>query len=239
MVAIRQANPISSIARTGEGTGQSEPLSQRVNVVLIGGDALYREGVKSLLNRNGLAVVGEFDTMTASGSLSPGGQEPAVVLAVSPDLAGPSARNWRQQFTDRWPRARVLVLAHPGEDGTLAAALRAGADGCLFTDVSADALIQSIRLVALGEGLFPSRLGALLAQAGASCARPRLTPRERDILRGLLSGHSNKMIANDLGTTDMTVKAQLRHLLRKLGVANRTQAALWAREQGIAAELQN
>jgi len=119
----------------------------------------------------------------------------------------------------------------------LTAALRAGVDGCLFKDMSPVALVQAINLVALGENVAPLRMARSLAEGGrgraATVGEARLTPREKDILYGLLAGHSNKVIANNLGTTDMTVKAQLRHLLRKIGATNRTQAALWARENGI------
>ncbi len=191
------------------------------------------------MGRHQLLVLGEFDDIGSVKVAEALGLRPRVVLAVSPDFSAASGEAWRRQFRDLWPGASVLAMAPPGADSLLADCLKAGAEGCLFTDMSAEALIQSIRLVSLGEGLFPTRIGKLLARGGSVCSRPRLTPREKDILRGLLAGHSNKMIANELGTTDMTVKAQLRHLLRKLGVANRTQAALWAREQGVASELQN
>ncbi len=239
MMAVSQANTIPSIDRAGGANAVAESIGTALSVVLVGGEALYREGVKSLLTRHGVAVLGEFDGASTLEAAPSATLRAGVILAVTPDFSATPVLEWRKQLQGLWPDARVLAMAHPGEDGILVEAIRAGADGCVFTDMSAEALIQSLRLVALGEGLFPTRVGELLAQAGVPCARPRLTPREKDILRGLLSGYSNKMIANDLGTTDMTVKAQLRHLLRKLGVANRTQAALWAREQGIVPDLQN
>jgi two-component system, NarL family, nitrate/nitrite response regulator NarL len=239
MMVARHAQPVTAISRADGSAAQTETYPAPIGVVLVGGESLYREGVKSLLNRHQLVVLGEYQAMDSLKSAEARALQPTVVLAVSPDAASVGETDWRNRFRNTWPLAQLLVLAHPGDDRLLADCLLAGADGCLFTDMSADALIQSIRLAALGENLFPTRVGQLLMQTGATCERPRLTPREKDILRGLLAGFSNKMIANDLGTTDMTVKAQLRHLLRKLGVANRTQAALWAREQGIAAELQN
>lgn len=239
MMVARHAKPVSSIPRADGSAAQADAHPAPIGVVLVGGESLYREGVKSLLNRHQLIVLGEFEGLDTLKSAEAQALQPTVVLAVSPDAASVAESEWRNRFRNPWPLAQLLVLAHPGDDRLLADCLQAGADGCLFTDMSADALIQSIRLAALGENLFPTRVGQLLVQTGTVCERPRLTPREKDILRGLLAGFSNKMIANDLGTTEMTVKAQLRHLLRKLGVANRTQAALWAREQGIAAELQN
>ena len=239
MMVAHQAKPLSAIARRENGSGDTQPHSTPVGVVLFGGETLYREGVKSLLSRHQLAVLGEYDGFDDLEEAMAPTIHPKVVLAISPEASAILAADWRERFRALWPSAQIVVLAQPGDERLLADCLQAGADGCLFTDMSPEALIQSIRLAALGENLFPTRVGQLLLQAGGPCERPRLTPREKDILRGLLAGYSNKMIANDLGTTDMTVKAQLRHLLRKLGVANRTQAALWAREQGIASELQN
>lgn len=239
MMIARHANPVSAIALTDGNPIQVEPFAAPLGVVLVGGESLYCEGVKSLLNRHQLVVLGEFSSIDGLQTAEARALQPNVALAVSPNSTAVAETDWRDDFRTLWPLAQLVVLAHPGDERLLADCLQAGADGCLFTDMSSDALIQSIRLAALGENLLPTRVGQLLIQSGNACERPRLTPREKDILRGLLAGFSNKMIANDLGTTDMTVKAQLRHLLRKLGVANRTQAALWAREQGIAAELQN
>ncbi|MBT6314804.1 MAG: response regulator transcription factor [Alphaproteobacteria bacterium] len=150
--------------------------------------------------------------------------------------ADPKAE-WVGQIKAMWRHARIVTLSNGADEAMLTAALRAGVDGCLFKDMSPVALVQAINLVALGENVAPLRMARSLAEGGrgraATIGEARLTPREKDILYGLLAGHSNKVIANNLGTTDMTVKAQLRHLLRKIGATNRTQAALWARENGI------
>ncbi len=223
MMVAHQAKPVSTITRKDNTVTPADTYSASasapVGVVLVGGEPLYREGVKSLLNRHQLVVLGEFDGMDGMRSAEGQTLRPTVVLAVTPDTGDVASGDWRARFRALWPSAQLLVLAHPGDERLLADCLQAGADGCLFTDMSADALIQSIKLAALGENLFPTRVGQLLMQTVGACDRPQLTPREKDILRGLLAGFSNKMIANDLGTTGMMVKAQLRHLLRKLGVA--------------------
>jgi len=193
---------------------------------------LFREGLKSLLTRNNLRVVAEVEAF-AEASGPQGMAKPDVVVAVSPEFNGIDGPAWRERFEQSWPSCFVVVVAASSDDNVLIEALRAGADGCLFTDMSGETMAQAIKLVAMGENVFPTRVGKAFTHSIVRVERSKLTPRERDILRGLLAGHSNKMIANALGTTDMTVKAQLRHLLRKLGVANRTQAALWAREQGL------
>ena len=232
-MAILNAQPATVSNSVTTPLSQVEALTGNVGVVLIGGDLLFREGLKSLFSRSQLSVLGEFDELTSLDDQVSSRCRPSIVMVVRSKGPLSAAGDWRQALRSLWPEAYVIVLASHDEDDALVEALQGGADGCLFTDMSPDALVQSIRLVAMGENVFPTRVGRRLCQQAVSLDRPKLTPRERDILRGLLDGHSNKMIANNLGTTDMTVKAQLRHLLRKLGVANRTQAALWAREQGL------
>ena len=197
---------------------------------------MFREGLKRLFDDTVLRVLGEADAIAELVDIEPSGDRPIVVIAVDPDLSADGSRRWREGIEQQWPRAFAVVLDSGHNDRDVIAALRAGADGCLFTDMSLDALVLAIGLVSLGENVFPARIDRAFTYHAGPTERPKLTPRERDILRGLLAGHSNKLIANNLGTTDMTVKAQLRHLLRKLGVTNRTQAALWAREQGLDGE---
>jgi len=213
----------------GKWSTQSAP----VPILLAGGDRLFREGLKRLFEATTLAIIGEVDSLSSLGDLT-GIQHPAVIIAADPDLNHASATVWRASCKRNWPNVRVVVLLSRGDDRDVVAALRAGVDGCLFTAMSPAALAHAVILVALGENVFPTRIGGAFANLPVQPGQARLTPRERDILRGLLAGHSNKMIANQLGTTDMTVKAQLRHLLRKLGVNNRTQAALWAHQNGFA-----
>lgn len=106
--------------------------------------------------------------------------------------------------------------------------------GILTYDLSADALVQSLRLISTGERVFPHDL-----VSGRSLPAPspgvqprsdagRLSPREREVLSYLLGGHANKVIARRLGTSEATVKVHLKNLLRKIKMDNRTQAAIWA-----------
>ena len=203
-----------------------------VNAMIVGGDLLFREGLKRLFTETPIRVSGEAESIEDAC---------AATLETSPDvvilLDAPTATTVGE-LRAKWPAVRTVVLARRADPMMLGAAVEAGLDGCLLTDMSPAALVQSLNLVRLGENVFPTRLTADMmkprgALEGASGRPINLTGREIDILRGLLNGQSNKMIANRLGTTDATVKAQLRHLLRKIGAENRTQAALWARENGI------
>lgn len=216
-------------ASLGKQTAAAVPVA----VLLAGGDTLFREGLKRLFDATALSIVGEVETPSQL-SKPASTLQPNIVIAADPAPVQTAMSSWHGTCKRLWPNARMIVLLSRGEDRDVIAALRAGADGCLFAAMSPAALIHAVTLVALGENVFPTRVGhQIFNNPSVQPGQARLTPRERDILRGLLAGQSNKMIANELGTTDMTVKAQLRHLLRKLGVSNRTQAALWAHENGF------
>jgi two-component system, NarL family, nitrate/nitrite response regulator NarL len=132
------------------------------------------------------------------------------------------------------------VLAGDCSVDALRDAMNAGADGYLMKDVSPEALIQSLELVMMGEKVFPTNLAAMLfdlnnASSPVNSIRG-LSPREQEILRALVTGSSNKLIAIKLGITEATVKVHLKTLLRKIDVNNRTQAAIWAMNNGFTAE---
>ncbi|MCA8927258.1 MAG: response regulator transcription factor [Alphaproteobacteria bacterium] len=223
----------SAKANAGASNPERTDPAAGSTVLLAGGDALLREGVKRLLAASLVPVVGELEQWTAPASPPANAGAPGILLAIDPELRIGTPPPWLPLVNRLGPETRVVALFSRGGDREAVAALQAGAAGCLFTAMSATALVLSLQLVALGENVFPCRISSAFAHLANNGDPFHLTPRERDILRGLVSGRSNKEIANGVGTTDMTVKAQLRHLLRKLGVTNRTQAALWAREHGF------
>lgn len=204
-----------------------------VAVLLAGGDAAVREGLKRLFEASPLQVAGELPGVGAPFDPARFRPAPSLLLAIDPCLQSDTAPPWQTPQPGAPPCWRVVALFSRGGDREVIAALQAGAAGCLFTGMPRAALVQAIQLVALGGDVFPTRLSRAFVGRAIAGIDPHLTPRERDILRGLVDGCSNKEIANRLGTADMTVKAQLRHLLRKIGAGNRTQAALWARENGF------
>jgi two-component system nitrate/nitrite response regulator NarL len=145
-----------------------------------------------------------------------------------------------QLLRETYSEARMVVLASDLTVDALRDAMNAGADGFLMNDVSPEALLQSLELVMLGEKVFPTNLAAMLldlsnAPSPLNSVRG-VTPREHEILQALVTGSSNKMIANRLGITEATVKIHLKTLLRKIDVNNRTQAAIWAVNNGFSAD---
>jgi DNA-binding NarL/FixJ family response regulator len=132
------------------------------------------------------------------------------------------------------PTTRVVVLTAFSEQERIFAALDAGAVGYLLKDAEPDELIRGVRAAAAGESPFSPKAGAaLVARRSELLRRERLTEREREVLILVSEGLANKAIARRLGVSEKTVKAHLTSVFARIGVTDRTQAALWALRNGI------
>jgi two-component system nitrate/nitrite response regulator NarL len=167
------------------------------------------------------------------------GPAPALIVYVSSGVIEETA-SAVDALLGAYDGARLLLLSSAMSVEELGACLRMGARGYLLNTISKDALIHSLALIALGETVFPSDLAYALMSGGDALARtagspklPELTLREVDILHCLTEGMANKQIARRLGIREATVKIHVKSLIGKLGVANRTQAALWGVRAGI------
>jgi DNA-binding NarL/FixJ family response regulator len=128
------------------------------------------------------------------------------------------------------PAARAIVLSSFIEDEKLLPAVRAGAAGYLLKDVEPQQLVEAIRTVHAGGALLHPRVASRLLEEMAS---DPLTPREREVLALIGRGMANKVIARELSLSEKTVKAHVSSILAKLGVSDRTQAALYAVRAGL------
>jgi DNA-binding NarL/FixJ family response regulator len=209
--------------------------------VLIADDqALFREGLRAVLSASGVDVVGE----AADG-------EQAVALAIElmpevvlmdlrmPGLDGVGATR-RIAALPRAPR--VIALTTFDDDDSVFDALRAGALGYLLKDTPSARLVQAIELAARGESLLTPAIAAKLVSEFARTSKPGkrdvaadlgLSERELAVLKGLARGEANKEIASELRIAEGTVKNHVTHILTKLNVSDRTQAALKARGLGL------
>jgi len=134
------------------------------------------------------------------------------------------------------PNLPIIVIAEESADpAALRRLISVGVNAILPNDLSAEVLVQSIRLVLLGEQfIFSNYVQRLLEPPRPDdVPMPDLTPREIEIVRFIAAGQSNKMIAEELNLTEPSVKVHIRRLLRKIGAANRTQAAIWALERAL------
>ncbi len=207
--------------------------------VLLDPDKLLREGLRSLLDGSDFAAVGDASTFDEARQVlrDQGGD---LLLF---DFCAHSEEDFEflGQIRAEHEGLKTVVLTNRISGALLAKALDAGADGYLLKDdLSSETLVQSLRLVMLGEKVLPTRLAGMIrdipmAEKGAPVAAngARLSQRETDVLRRLVHGHTNKVIARDLGITDATVKVHLKSSLRKIDASNRTQAAIWALKHGL------
>ena len=210
-----------------------------INVFLIDANKLFREGMKRLFEGTSFNVVGEAGTLREGLTALGTGSNPDLILIDLPSGADEEVEAMRT-LREGHPSIKIVILTNDLDTRRLSGALGAGAGGYLLKDIACEALMQSLKLVMMGEKVFPTHLAELLVSgrtedmgAELPTRRKGLSQREVQILRCLLNGNSNKMIANHLNITEATVKVHLKSLLRKINASNRTQAAIWALNNGI------
>jgi DNA-binding NarL/FixJ family response regulator len=217
-------------------------MADPIRILLVDDQRLMREGLRILLElESGLEIVGEAGDGQAGLDAYEALQPDVVLMDVRmPGMDGVEA-TWR--LRERWPDARVVILTTFDDDEYVFEGLRAGAMGYLLKDVSGHDLAEAVRTVAAGGVLIePSVARKVVAEfarvapparaADAGLAEP-LTEREREILELLALGLNNREIADRLGLASGTVKNYVTTILQKLGVRDRTQAAIRARELGL------
>lgn len=207
-------------------------MAEHIRVLIVDDHRVVREGLRSFLDvQEDLEVVGE----AADGAEAVARAEelrPDVVLL---DLRMPGADGVAalQELRDRGNRARVLVVTSFTEPAAVLPAVRAGAAGYVYKDLEPQALAAAIRSIHFGHNLLHPDVVRLLAAGEAVSDRVRLTPREREVLAEIGRGRSNREIARALGLAEKTIKTHVSAILAKLGVQDRTQAALRAVRDGL------
>nr|WP_211176625.1 response regulator transcription factor [Pseudonocardia acidicola] len=192
--------------------------------------AIVRQGLEQLL--------GTADDIELVGTAGDGEQACALAGELRPDvvlmdLAMPVVDGVRAtaRITTELPAARVVVLTSYGDESRIMDALDAGAQGYLLKHTDPDALLDGIRAAHTGGAPLDPRAGrVLLDRRHRAPASRELTQRESEVLTLVAEGLANKQIARRLGITERTVKAHLTNAFQGIGVSDRVQAALWARE---------
>jgi NarL family two-component system response regulator LiaR len=207
-----------------------------IRVLIADDHAVVRQGLRTFLDlQPDVEVAGEAadgeQAVEAARALAP---DVVLLDLAMPCLDGVAAL---PRLREAAPAARVIVLTSFGEDDRLFAALRGGAAGFLLKDVEPADLVRAIRTAHAGQSpLSPAvaaRVVEELAHPEHRAAADELTPRELEVLRLIAGGRSNKRIALELGVAEKTVKTHVSHVLAKLGLADRTQAALYAVREGL------
>jgi len=217
-------------------------MPDKIRILLVDDQRLMREGLRTLLELEAdLQVAGEAGdgqaALDAYAALSPD------VVLMDIRMPGMDGVEATRRLREKWPKARVIILTTFDDDASVFEGLRAGALGYLLKDVSGHDLAEAVRTVAGGGALIePSVARRVLAEfarlapparpAEAGLAEP-FSEREREIIRLLAAGLSNREIGDRLCLAEGTVKNYVTSILGKLGARDRTQAALRAREMGL------
>jgi NarL family two-component system response regulator LiaR len=211
-------------------------VSDAIRILIVDDHAVVREGLRAFLDlQDGFDVVGEAadgdEAIVTAERLRP---DVVLMDLVMPRRDGIAAM---RVLRDRVPGARVIVLTSFLDEDKLLPALRAGAAGYLLKNAQPHELERAVRAAHAGEAVLDPVVGARLVAALASGRDDepidRLTPREREVLELIGRGYPNKRIARELELAEKTVKTHVGHVLAKLGVADRTQAAVIAVRAGL------
>jgi two-component system nitrate/nitrite response regulator NarL len=225
-----------------------------IRILVVDDHTLFRRGLIALLARDPqFAVVG--DAADAGEAQRRARELQPDLILLDNHLPGVNGVDAIPALREVAPRARILMLTVSEDEQDLAAALRAGAAGYLLKTIEGEALSAAIRRTMAGESVVAAEMtsklvaafrGAANGSAAATAETPAaatapaasvldsLSPRERDILRGIARGASNKEIGREFGIAETTVKIHVQHVLRKLDVSSRVQAAVLATGHGLA-----
>jgi DNA-binding NarL/FixJ family response regulator len=225
---------------------------QSFATILVGKKILLREGLAKILHSANFRILA---SVSCADDLLPSKlqlQQP-LFLVVHTGNDFDVAIEQIEILRDQYPGGRIAIVADHYRLGELVSAFRAGANGYFVDVMTCDVFIKSMELVMMGETIFPppflsfvlgpegDRLGegvlrkeknqAILV-ATQDMLTPQLSAREKSILRCLIEGDSNKCIARKIDIAEATVKVHVKAILRKIGVQNRTQAAIWGMNNG-------
>jgi len=211
-----------------------------IRILLADDHALFRQGLRSLLEAEGdLRVIGEAkdgrEALRAALETNPD------VILMDIQMPGLDGAEATKEILKEKPDAKVVMLTMYRQDAYVFEAVKAGARGYLLKDASADELIDAVRRVAAGEVLLDAELAEQIIRDFRAkeaeipkSRRADLTDREVQILRLLAQGATNQEIADELGISEKTVRNRLSEIFAKLHLNNRTQAALFAIREGLA-----
>lgn len=207
----------------------AEP-AERIRLLLVDDHEMVRTGLRTFLElQPDMVVLGEAGSGEQALALAADVVADIVLLDLM--LPGMTGVETARRLRDAYPELKVVVLtSFAGQDSVLPA-VRAGVAGYLLKDVGPAELAEALRTVHAGGAPLHPQVAATVMQSVT--AQDRLTPREREVLRLIASGLSNRLIARELVLSEKTVKAHVSAILGKLGVADRTQAALHAVRTGL------
>jgi DNA-binding NarL/FixJ family response regulator len=227
--------------------------------ILVGNNILLREGLAGILRSANFRILA---SVSCADDLLPSkfSKQQPLFLIVHTGVDFNAALGHIDLFKRGHPDGRVAIVADRYRLGELLSAFRAGVNGYFVDIMACDVFVKSLELVMMGETIFPPAFLSYVLRAEADhpsaaasveedshaiivtaedTLAPRLSPREKIILRCLIQGGSNKCIARKLEIAEATVKVHVKAILRKIRVQNRTQAAIWAMNSGTLTQSTN
>ena len=231
----------------------SSPLSspsqnRKIRVLLVDDHAIVRQGLRMFIEmQQDMEVVGEgsngLEAVEMAAQLNP---DVILLDLMMPQMDGIEAT---QKIMEQAPHARVLILTSFGEDDKVFPAIRAGAQGYLLKDIQPRDLVQAVRETYMGKAQLHPDIARQLMMAVSGeppVKNPKpaplseelkgLTDREREVLEQIARGLTNREIAEQMVISEKTVKTHVSNLLDKLGLEDRTRAAIWALKHGLGAK---
>ncbi|HEK1117297.1 TPA: two-component system response regulator NarL [Proteus mirabilis] len=213
-------------------------VADKATILLIDDHPMLRNGVKQLLSLD--------TTLTVVGEAGDGIQGVKLAEELDPDLIlldlnmpGMNGFETPDQLRLRSLSGRIVVFSVSNYSDDLITALKRGADGYLLKDMEPEELLAALKQAAAGKMVVSPTLTPILAQSLREDRSEgerdidQLTPRERDILKLIAQGLSNKMIARKLDITESTVKVHVKHLLKKMKLKSRVEVAVWVHQQRV------
>jgi len=216
-------------------------MTQQVNVLLLCRNSIVREGLSRILAECDFNVSQSCSSSSALRPMDQAASEQPTILLIDSGSEECDA-DAMLALQKRFPTAHAVLLTDSFDFRDMLKAFRAGMRGYIVKEISCDRLMGSLRLAAMGERVLPSQLAdelqsrPALANSGdieRTANTASLSERELEILRWLIMGCPNKVISRHMDISEATVKVHVKGVLRKLGVKNRTQAAIWAANHGM------
>jgi DNA-binding NarL/FixJ family response regulator len=226
--------------------------AQYFATILVGKSVLLREGLARILRSANFRILGSVSS-TDDLALSKLQQQQTLLLIIHTGDDFDATIEQIEFFREQHPSGRIAIVADHYRLSELVSAFRAGANGYFVDVITCDAFIKSIEVVMMGETVFPPDFLSFVRDPASDffgksepheqdnrpilfstedATAPQLSPREKTILRCLVEGDTNKSIARKIDIAEATVKVHVKAILRKIRVQNRTQAAIWAMNNG-------
>ncbi len=232
------------LARSVEPSSTEHAAARSIKTLLVEPNALLREGLRRILSETVYApamAAASLDELGPTANLD----NSSIILIVDASHNHDVTCAQTRKLKDDNPTAKVVMLVEQYDLKQVISAFQGGADAYLKKSISHEVLVKSLDLVMLGEAIFPSAILDMLREQDLRSDRAKEAPvseesqdlshlakglsvRETVILRCLMDGDSNKIIARKFDITEATVKVHVKAILRKIQAKNRTQAAIWA-----------